>query len=189
MTFTPILVNTGFETNPLAHRFLYTGVLALHIFGSVLTTTKNSSVYDLLTLNHTSLHKVYLVKPTRFQLKLGPLTLQDRISSASACKACPCSPQKFFCRWPGENPREKQHTHTRNHSTKYTAGQKEHIALHRTVALQPGVFTSWYRQPRLTAVEAILIAHTASRYNIQFWWTHSTAPKKQLKVPLNAHIK
>lgn len=93
-------------------------------------------------------------------------------------------PTKILLQVARREPQGEAVTHPHNQSTKCTAEQKEHIASHRTVVLQPGVFTSWYQQPRLTAPYTVLIAHAASRYNIQFWWTHSTILKKTALSPI-----
>lgn len=42
-----------------------------------------------LTPYHTSFHEFYLKKTKRFQLKLGPPTIQDCIHLASVCNTCP----------------------------------------------------------------------------------------------------
>ena len=85
------------------------------------------------TLNHTSLYEVHLVKPRRFQLKLGPPTLQDRIRLASVHNTCPCPAHLFRDRNSSASSQERTlkrnsiHAHNQSTTKKHS---REYIALY-----------------------------------------------------------
>lgn len=85
------------------------------------------------TLNHASLREVYLVKPKRFQLKLGPPTLQGRIRLASARNTCPCPAHLFRDRnlsaSSPERTLKRNSIHAHNQST-IQIHSREYIALY-----------------------------------------------------------
>lgn len=86
------------------------------------------------TLNHTSLHEIYLVKLKRFQLKLGPPTLQRRIILASVHNTCPCPSLLFrdgnFSASSQEITLKRNSLYIHNQST-IQIHSREYIALYR----------------------------------------------------------
>lgn len=84
-------------------------------------------------LNQAFLHEVYIVKPKRFQLKLGPPTLQGRIRLASVRNTSPCPAHLFRDRNMSasslERTLKRNSIHAHNQST-IQIHSREYIALY-----------------------------------------------------------